>query len=80
MAWYDDKTCALCARTIGKKWFWQDKPRLVARDGTVRDCAYVDAADVAGLLQTHVLVCHSCYLNRFGEVKALVDASPRSAS
>ena len=71
MAWYETKSCALCAKTIGKRRFWQDKPRLVAPDGQARDCAYVEADSVSQLLPTHVLVCHDCYLHRFGEVKAL---------
>ena len=78
MAWYDTKTCALCAKTIGKKWFWQDKPRLVGSGDAVRDCAYVPEDKAEALLASHVLVCHSCYLNRFGEVKALVQRPPAS--
>jgi hypothetical protein len=73
MAWYETKPCGLCGKNIGKRWFWQDKPRLVARDGDVRDCAYVDEGSVRDFLRTHILVCHDCYLHRFGEVKALAE-------
>jgi hypothetical protein len=72
-AWYETKSCALCGETIGKRRFWQDKPRLVAAGGQARDCAYVDAAKVPDLLTRHVLVCHGCYLHRFGEVKELAE-------
>jgi hypothetical protein len=79
MAWYDTKTCALCAKTIGKRYFWQDKPRLVGAEGDVRDCAYVPEDKVPALLATHVLVCHACYLHRFGEVKALAGKARQGA-
>jgi hypothetical protein len=76
MKWYETKTCALCGTVIGKRRFWQDKPRLVAPGGQARDCAYVEEANVPELLSTHILVCHGCYLHRFGEVKALADKGP----
>jgi len=71
MAWYQNKTCAVCAKTIGKRYFWQDKPRLVDASGNARDTAYIAEEQAAGLLETHLLVCPPCYFHRFGEAKAL---------
>ena len=72
MAWYESQSCALCKKTIGKRRFWQDKPRLVGPDKDVQDCAYVEEEAARALGATHALVCHDCYLNRFGDVQALV--------
>jgi len=71
MAWYETKPCAVCKETIGKRRFWQDKPRVVGPGGAVRDAAYIEAKELNGLLATHRLVCPSCYFNRFGDVRAL---------
>jgi hypothetical protein len=72
MAWYETQTCVLCKKTIGKRRFWQEKPRLVGPSKDIRDCAYVDDDTAKQLAGTHRLVCHDCYLNRFGEVQALI--------
>ena len=72
MAWYESETCAVCGKKIGKRYFWQDKPRLVGPEKNVRDCAYIDEASARSLAATHKLVCHTCYLNRFGDVQALI--------
>jgi hypothetical protein len=72
MAWYETRACALCEKTIGRKWFFQTKPRLVAAGGDALDAAYVTDERAGTLLRTHVLVCSSCYFNRFGDVQALV--------
>ena len=72
-AWYATKTCEVCQKLIGNPWFFQGKPRLVNATAQARDCAYVDEAAVPELMRTHVLVCPSCYSNRFGDVKALAE-------
>jgi len=71
MAWYESRACALCGAVIGKRWFWQEKPRLVAAGGEVLDAGYVDDARAPAVLATHVFACTSCYFNRFGELTAL---------
>jgi hypothetical protein len=76
MAWYDSQSCAVCNNKIGKRYFWQDKPRLVGPNKEVLDCAYVDEDKARALAATHKLVCHACYLNRFGDVQALL--APKS--
>lgn len=54
MAWYETKACELCGKQIGKKWFFQTKPRLVGPDMSVRDAAYVEEADASTLLATTI--------------------------
>jgi hypothetical protein len=76
-AWYETMTCTICAKTIGRRWFWQDKPRLVGRDGKIRDAAYVEEATASSLLATHALVCHDCYLHRFADVQALAQTADK---
>lgn len=71
-AWYETQSCALCGKTVGKRRFWQDKPRLVGRDTHVRDCAHIDEETARTLLGDGLkLVCHDCYLHRFGDVQRL---------
>ena len=76
MAWYETQSCALCSKTVGKRRFWQDKPRIVGPERRVRDCAHIDEGAARALLADgHRLVCHDCYLHRFGDVQRLVRGS-----
>jgi hypothetical protein len=71
MAWYEERPCGVCGKTIGKRYFWQAKPRLLDASGSTRDCAYVAAEQADALLRTHVLACAPCYFERFGEAKVI---------
>jgi hypothetical protein len=75
MAWYDTRQCELCEKTIGRRFFWQAKPRLVGRDRDVRDAAYVTDSDSEALLKRYRLVCADCYFNRYGDVERLAPKS-----
>jgi hypothetical protein len=70
MAWYEGRPCAVCGDIIQKGWFWQPKPRLVAPDGESTDTSHVSDADAASATAKAILVCSSCYFNRYGDVKA----------
>jgi hypothetical protein len=49
MAWYDAWKCELCEKTIGRRFFWQAKPRLVGPGRDVRDAAYVTEGEADAL-------------------------------
>ena len=72
MAWYETKTCALCGKTIGRRRFWQQGPRLVGPSRDVRCGDHLTEAEVEPLLATHRVACASCFYDRLNEVMALV--------
>lgn len=71
MSWYERQTCAVCEKTIGRKYFWQDKPRVVDAGGKARDAGYLSEEQATEHLRTEILVCPGCYFNRFGDVTAV---------
>jgi hypothetical protein len=69
MAWYEGRPCAVCEKPIGRRFFWQDKPRLVDASGNAKDAAYLTEEEANRLAPHFVLACPSCYFGRFGDAK-----------
>jgi hypothetical protein len=61
-AWYRDKRCLYCRRTIGEIAWHDAMPGLRAPDGKLREWSDVATADVPAVLQTHDAVCRNCDL------------------
>jgi hypothetical protein len=77
MNWYETKTCAVCGKTIRRR-FWQQGPRLVGPGHDVRYGDHFTEAEVEQLLATHRVVCASCFYDRLNEVFALVERGNRA--
>jgi len=66
MAWYETTACAVCGKTIGKRYFWQPKPYVLGSTGNLRPARKLAPEPT----DSHV-ICAACLLDRFDAVQAL---------
>jgi hypothetical protein len=74
MAWYETTACAVCGKTIGKRYFWQSKPYTLGPTGDLRP-----ARKLAAEQADAQVICAACLLDRFDAVQALRERERQSA-
>ncbi len=60
--WYDDKSCVVCRRAIGRVDWLDRKPALVGPEGALRQWQEVAPETLPTVLATHRPVCFDCYV------------------
>ena len=74
--WWVGFPCDVCAKSLTKGWFWQERPRVVDRDARSYDIRSASREACEGPAKRYVVACTDCYHHAYGRVKGATATLP----